>query len=66
MPDDLTGLLNGAGSERHPDVADALERMQIEVELALGPAEASDVDDPATHGGRFHVPLGALVAETQP
>ena len=44
---DLAHLLRGAGAEGDADIVDALERVQVEVELALLAAEPPDIDDAA-------------------
>ena len=54
-PHDLAHLLDRARAEGDADVVDALQRVQVEVELALDAAEAADVDDAPEHGGGLHV-----------
>src|SRR6185437_6515048 len=45
--DDLAHFLERAGAEGDADIVDALQRMQVVVELTLGAAEAADIDDAA-------------------
>src|SRR6266852_2574445 len=44
---DLAHLLERAGAERHADIVDAPQRMQIEIKLGLGAGEPADIDDAA-------------------
>ena len=53
--DDGAHLLGAAGAEGDADIVDALQRMQVEVELALHAAQPADIDDAAEDGGGLHV-----------
>ena len=56
--DDGAHFLGRAGAEGDADIVDALQRMQVEVELALHAAEPADIDDAAEDGGGLHVLVG--------
>src|SRR5262249_38713448 len=50
---------SGAGAPNgHADIVDALERMLVETNLALHPAEPADIDDAAENAGGFEVLIG--------
>ena len=56
--DDGAHLLGRARAEGDADIVDALQRMQVEVELALHAAQPADIDDAAQDGGGLHVLVG--------
>ena len=45
--EDLADFLHGAGAEGDADILDAARGVQVEVEVAVGAAEAADIDDAA-------------------
>ena len=55
---DGADLLHRAGAEGHADVIDALQRVQVEVELGGEAPEAAHVDDPPQHRRRLHGLIG--------
>ena len=55
---DLAHLLGRARAERDADIIDALERVQVEIELALLAAEPADIDDAAEQCGRRQILVG--------
>src|SRR5690606_33735414 len=56
--DDFAHLLDRACAERDADIRHALQRVQIEVELALEAAEAPDIDDPPADRGSPQILVG--------
>src|SRR5580704_3276570 len=55
QPVDFAKLLDAASTEGHSDIVDALERMLVEIELALHAAEPADIDDAAEDRRRFEI-----------
>jgi hypothetical protein len=47
LVEDLANFLDGAGAESNADILDAAGRMQVEIELGAGAAQAADIDDAA-------------------
>jgi hypothetical protein len=48
---DRADFFDGAGAEGDADVVDAARGMQVEIEIAMGAAEPSDIDDAALDPG---------------
>src|SRR5690349_17809673 len=55
---DLAHLVERAGAEGDADIVDALQRVEIEVEIAGRAAEPSDIDDAAQYLRRLHIGVG--------
>src|SRR5882762_9787477 len=56
--DDGAHFIRRAGAESDADIVDALQRMQVEVELALHAAQPADIDNATQQGGGLHVLVG--------
>ena len=51
----LADFLDRAGAEGDADIVDAARGMQVEIEIGVGAAEPSDIDDAALDPGRGEV-----------
>src|SRR6185437_4135298 len=58
QPYDLAHFVRCAGAKGHADVVDTLERVLVEIELALGAAKPPDIDDAAQNLCGFEVAVG--------
>src|SRR5882757_564437 len=56
--DDGAKLVGRARAKRHADVVYALERVEIEVEVARRPTQPTDIDDAPENRRRLHVHVG--------
>ena len=56
--EDLADFVDGAGAEGDADILDAARGVQVEVEIAVGAAEAADIDDAALDLGRLEILVG--------
>ena len=60
---DLADLLDRAGAEGHTDIVDPARGVQIEIEIAVGAAEAADIDDTSLDLGGREILVGDLARD---